>query len=541
MVGGTVGRSWDAFGRLLADNRWIAAALAAVSAAGTFILAGQTVALMFTATIFAVLFLAALHSLGKQSGPNSDGKPITTVGRSPVHSGQAELETSVTSGADKEAQPIGESGKTGDDGDPPAEMAAFNLAWDGDIDGLREIYALELSKATTEDDRNSCSAIHEFLLVKAGALKSIDTLAKMVEDRLAPAPRILGLYASALGLVGEQPRAIHELLSRSESFSVDDRANCVLQAADAQVAMDRETEARDLVLPITTDSDLIPARRAHAWRIVAASFREVSPLRSLAAYEQAVALEPSDSSSRFTLAYLYSEQSLDVLARHHYLVLKETNQANATALNNLGVCNRNLNLQGMGFANFFEAGERGSALALANQAHAFLTIGAIREARMAVEKAEPLDPSDARLINARERLGNITREETQRATMLDQLAYPMRGAVAEALDAIDPTQMDVVGQWTLASGRVLDVKQAGKELVAADAEDDWRITLVRNGAHYSAKVRPGKYATALSGYVFFTADRMVILVGGTADGEIPGVIYGQRNDEEVGVIESRPN
>lgn len=528
-------QAWDALGRFSQDNPWLIPTLALASSAGTFLLAGLVVALTFMAVLFLVLFLAALHSIGNKRSPK-DGDPAT--GDLPALEVSATPEA-VERGADTqdEMSVMGEAGSSAtpkvDEGEQEDEQSpihrAFQLAFSGDLDAVREIYASELAKASTDEEEVKCRALHEFLLVKAGDPQGIPRLKAMVDDSRAPLVDVLGFYASALSLMGEVELAVESLVTRADVLSADDRAAALLQAARMLSDSDQEERAADLVAPMAEATDVKDSHRAEALRIVAESKQGSSALDAMAAYERSLLLDPTSSRVRFALAYLYSEHEFFTLAHHHYSVLEETSRASAVGLNNLGVAEARLNAPGRAFEHYRKAGEAGSALGWANLSHALLNVGAMTDAELAIEKGEQLDSSDPRLIAARERLASMREQERENLANAKKTVANLRERVLSSAKAMAPNIQTATGQWELSTGALVQLAMKDGKLSGIDPDSGWRLELSREGDGYVAQIRPGKYASDEHGYMYLEDDAsMVILIPNPSSAKVPAVLTARR-------------
>ena len=84
---------------------------------------------------------------------------------------------------------------------------------------------------------------------------------------------------------------------------------------------------------------------------------------------------PGDRDKLFSAAYLQSESKLELLSIANYRTLLALDTNHATALNNLGVIARDLNLDGKKVELYKRAIDAGSTLAMANLASAQLNAG----------------------------------------------------------------------------------------------------------------------------------------------------------------------
>lgn len=412
--------AWQAFGEVLRRNRWIGAALAIGSAVATFLLAGPTVGFIFVIVVLAVFLVLALQMLG--SRPDRDGNgdssdavigPIDVA----VHTADADeredpLSVDAAQGASADAALGDEDDRVG------PGMLAVRAALDGDIPRLKEILEEWIAHADTGEERTERKSMGDYLLVHAGDGGALQALRKAVEDGARPKPRVLNMYANALTIASNPDQAVEALREKSTDFSTEDRAEAMLHAAQILHDNDRSDEAKKLLDEILSSQSISTTLLARAWSLLGDGHRPTEPIAAAISYERALELDPSLHGTRFDLAYLYSELNLYLPARLHYLALDAMNRASATAVNNLAVANEHFGLTTAGYERYEEAAAAGSALAHANIAHLYLSIGAVELAERAIEAGRAIDANDARVITARDRLANMRRDEAKRSKEL---------------------------------------------------------------------------------------------------------------------------
>jgi hypothetical protein len=323
--------------------------------------------------------------------------------------------------------------------------------------------------------------------------------------------------------VGDEATAIQVLMRASDSLADGDKCKAKLAAAEIMLRRKETAPCLEAAGEIAAREDLDPELRGQAYALCAEAYAPTSPLRAMAAYESSLRLNPSESAVRFSLAFMYSESGLNVLARHHYRILVDTNQANPTAINNLGVANRELGLRGQGFANYLTAGEKGSALALANTAHLYLDIGDLDSAKRAIERGSEVDAQEDRLISARERLALLLSEERKRG---DELAG-VRTALRDEFLAIDHRLSSVAPRagtrWKSETGEVYSVTRSGEVAVLANEDVGTTIVLSPQGSDLKAKIQKGKYGTATAAHCYATEEVVVLIHEGNSPGGEPPI------------------
>jgi thioredoxin-like negative regulator of GroEL len=193
------------------------------------------------------------------------------------------------------------------------------------------------------------------------------------------------------------------------------------------------------------------------------------PVLESAALEQALAIDPADSYTRFRLAYLYSEMvKKSYLAMYHYK-LRLAQGADAMALNNLGVAFGALELTGKEVG-MLETASPENPLARANLSHAYIDRGFLQKAEALAKEvlAEARDDTyQKRAAAALERVSNKQAHEDEKEESLSRAAQAeaeFRAKYAQAWVS-DPTTL-IAGIYGTPHGK-LSVRQEGHSLVGS--------------------------------------------------------------------------
>ncbi len=192
-----------------------------------------------------------------------------------------------------------------------------------------------------------------------------------------------------------------------------------------------------------------------------------------AALEQVLAIEAGDFESRFRLAYLYSEMSIDRMALHHYEIYLAQRNKDSTAQNNLGVSFGSLSMPGKEIEMWETAGEL-NPLARANLSHAYADRGFLSSAeRLATEvvKSNGGGPADEKAAERAARaLVRIKDQRSLEGSLEEKIlseARPeerFRATYVEAL--LSPLSTEVTGPFQTRFGN-LEFMRDGNLLVGA--------------------------------------------------------------------------
>nr|WP_321980074.1 toll/interleukin-1 receptor domain-containing protein [uncultured Cohaesibacter sp.] len=134
--------------------------------------------------------------------------------------------------------------------------------------------------------------------------------------------------------------------------------------------------------------------------------------------ERELAIDPTDTSKRFDLAYLYSQTGKEALSMFHYEKIP-ANQRNGMTWNNLGVAYRHFSIKGKSINAFRKAEEKGETLAMSNLAYELMGSGFLPEAEEILRKAQSNSIYHDNVASALVRLKEIPGKE--RAAHEDKL------------------------------------------------------------------------------------------------------------------------
>jgi tetratricopeptide (TPR) repeat protein len=534
---------WRALGPVAQDSKWIVPVLGIAASVATFALAGPVVGLCFVVALMAMFLFVAFRYIAKSTETNirasgGDEPQQSSAGIAGSADVSTQRGTSETATAGANGQPsvassvAASTDETEIDGAPEEDAldrSAVEAAFRGDLAAVRAASEKALASLSDEAERNRTSAFYNFLLVKAGDSDALAKLQELVNARAQPPDRVLFAYASALDVLGESDQAIQTLLSASERFSADQRAEAILQAAQIHRRLNNNSGAIDLLFPVADDEQVTSAHRAQAWAQLARCKADVSPLEAMAAYEKAVQLDPSNADVRFSLAYLYGDHNLATLAHYHYSVLEESNAATSIALNNLAVTEEQLGMRGRAIAHYQVAAEGGAALACANLAHNLLSAGHVVEARQWIQRGELLDANQPRLISARERLSEIVETEDEVLTSTQLAAVSLRASVASVQSADGSAPRLVEGPWRLSNGVLVTFNATDAGYEGVDDSKGWRIRLTRCGSVFLTAVRPNAYAGEVEGFMHLsTSEEMAFILRDASHSKVPSSLTAVR-------------
>lgn len=144
---------------------------------------------------------------------------------------------------------------------------------------------------------------------------------------------------------------------------------------------------------------------------------------TVAVMERIVEIDPSDTDTRFSLAYKHADFGNDDLALFHYLRIPYQERS-AGAWNNLGVAFDRFSLPAKSVDAYRKAEEMGETLAMSNLAQKFISAGFLPEAKKQCESALAIQDYHKNIGHALARLTELPDEETKKESELLDKAKP---------------------------------------------------------------------------------------------------------------------
>lgn len=367
--------------------------------------------------------------------------------------------------------------------------------------------------------------LNMFLRFRAGDANALATLRTMAEDPKTCTLTGIEVYVEALGRMGEEQHAADALASLGTSLSPAERAKIRLLRGQNLAISGSVSEASAVLLSLSADSEVDVAIRASAYVELSKLIAETDSIGALAYRELGLALHPADARARFDLAYAYGEQGMTELSMLHYDALRAANQATPVALNNLAVSLAEVGEPFAAFEIYKQAVERGSALAAANLAHLALKVGDHVAARMWIDRAREIEPTQDRAISAEGIL--LERQDKERESKRETLKVArtfQRTIRSASRGTIDLSVIS--GCWTLGGAEFLF--SPGEVGVVEGVRGDAEVISIRSvpGAPLlrAEVIRKKSYSTTtLEGFGTMENERVLVLcVRGTGSG--PGEV-----------------
>lgn len=179
---------------------------------------------------------------------------------------------------------------------------------------------------------------------------------------------------------------------------------------------------------------------------------EKNDVLELAIMEQMVELRPSDSSTRFSLAYKHSQIGNSDMALHHYLKIPVFERG-AITWNNLGVAFEAFGMPIRAISAYRNAEDKNETLAMCNLGFKLLGSGFISEAQVEADKAFAVKPHHENVPELLKRLRDAPEEEKKKLTdALDRVKEKVMFYQKLGDCVLKSTPAEIARNWTSPDG-----------------------------------------------------------------------------------------
>lgn len=306
-------------------------------------------------------------------------------------------------------------------------------------------------------------------------------------------------------------QAINEYLeSAKHELEVGDRFHKLHAAALAYVKNSQEEEAVNILLKEFSEKASDDEKRL-LYQYVADVGKVMEDDELFTAFaEKALALNPSNNSLRFSLAYKYSNMDKDGLALYHYNILAENNP-DSSNFNNLGVAYASLGMPAKAVKSYIRASELGATISRTNLAQKFLNEGFLDLANEQLKEAVKSENYEkdnvgralSRIDSIHEKedrkekdtLNSVTEERTFKQSYAE--AYSTKFSVTDLLN----------GGWDSKHGKIEIYLKSGNILYGKTEEtieeENWLLVLALAGGldNTPSESRTVKYVRTIEGKI----------------------------------------
>jgi Flp pilus assembly protein TadD len=181
--------------------------------------------------------------------------------------------------------------------------------------------------------------------------------------------------------------------------------------------------------------------------------------------ERIVDLDPSDTSTRFALAYKHQEIGNDDLALFHYLRIPAAERS-STTWNNLGVAFDHFRLAAKAAAAYRTAEEMGDTLAMSNLAEKYIKAGFLLEAEKECTDALKHEQYDKNVTTTLARVKSVPENEQKEENQILQKTKERRDFYKDYGEAMLRTESHELAKHWQGPNCILDVTTHGSEFLA---------------------------------------------------------------------------
>lgn len=245
-----------------------------------------------------------------------------------------------------------------------------------------------LREGSDEYERVKTKGIYYWMRYMYGNKDVLEDLIKLSKEN--PAHADPHFWLGNLYKEYKQFDKAHEQFMRGQEFTRNDseKTTFVCNAAKALVEDGKLKEAKELIIEkirsVSNNSTNELFELYHTLSLIQKRSNNNERYFSLA--EKALELKPSDSCTRFDLAYAYSKSKNHIMALYHYKILCNSTPSDAN-WNNLGVELSELELSGKSVEAYLKSKELGGTISIGNLAYKLIDLGFYGEAKKYIQEA----------------------------------------------------------------------------------------------------------------------------------------------------------
>jgi tetratricopeptide (TPR) repeat protein len=352
------------------------------------------------------------------------------------------------------------------------EFAYMRFSAKGDSTGATMIQEAYLRSDDADDDaeRASWDAFCEYRRIVGKLYGSVGTLERLAEQHpeKTEVQRYLGLaheYFQDYRKAG----AIYEAAATRAATSAE-MINIAGRAAVAYARAGECERAEKIVTELRSKASSNPDCEDSVLQTI----QEISEISgdkelSVAALEGRIRLDPTDTWTRFSLAYSHSEMENADLSLLHYLKIP-TNLRTLMTWNNLGVALDKFRLRVKSVDAYRQASEGGETLAMSNLSLKFISAGFMREAQSECDRALLIENYHKNMGSTLNRLKEVLDEENDKEREILESARPKADFYRKFGQAITQISAEIAGRWR-GPDCVLDISVQDGKFIASGTYD----------------------------------------------------------------------
>lgn len=264
-------------------------------------------------------------------------------------------------------------------------------------------------------------------------------------------------------------KAYEHFIKVSELIKTDsEKTSFICNAAKSLIEDGKPNDAQEIIIKrLRTISDNSSDELFELYHTLALiQKRNNNTERYLSLAEKALELMPSDSGTRFDLAYTYSKSKNHIMALYHYKILCNSTSNDAN-WNNLGVELSELELSGKSIEAYLKSKELGGTTAVGNLAYKLIDAGFYSEAKKYLQEALKHDNCSSNVSSALSNLESKQNKEDDKeqelsSDVLSKIKFRVKYAEAYTkITAIPSLQ----GKWKTKHGEV-QINVVGSQFAA---------------------------------------------------------------------------
>lgn len=356
--------------------------------------------------------------------------------------------------------------KSDEDGRIPLDILSeiFDANSNSDVKKMNEILETKIKPKAKESDYVFWKSVVLRFSHALGVTSAFDEL-KSLSTQYPKDTEILRQIAIRYGELGayDLEREQYEQISKLTDVTTEDGRKDLVGShediADCLMKQGKKVEALNLLWE-DFNNPIYKSFRAQTLRKLALLAKEAgnNVLFEILA-EGALAIDPTNTSLRFKLAYSYAENGSEKLALLHYKILTDSSK-HVSGLNNLGVQYDRLEMPIKSVESYQQAADNQETLAMANLAQKYLDKGFKTEADELIKNAHEIAAKGEKISEnvgiAQQRVSKELDAEDKKEKEILSEAEKQRAYFAEfAMACMTNSEINgstIVGQWTTPLG-----------------------------------------------------------------------------------------
>ncbi|MCK5614521.1 hypothetical protein KAR91_72320 [Candidatus Pacearchaeota archaeon] len=335
---------------------------------------------------------------------------------------------------------------------------------DNDYDKATSIFENWLKTESDEEKRIEYESIYLFLsYTKSGVKSSIERLKRLIEtstnnqQRSDPAFWLSRCYVYSKDTKSLEDLWKTELEESEEEFKTNNTINLASMYID-----NNEAEKAYNLLVSQLPKAVTDQEKSDLYKCISKVEKERKNKESSAlALEKAIEFSPDDKSILFDGAYAQSHANLEYLAFNNYDTLVTLDPNHSTALNNLGVSAKSLEMATMATKLYKKSAEQGNTLAMANLAQLYLNTGFLEDAKRIIEKARENEKPHKNVPKAVSEITSLEEKDKDRWSLILKKGNEFRQFIRLYTSAYFNEQSNIVdfsGHWTIEGQIQINIK-----------------------------------------------------------------------------------